>query len=286
MQIHWSGRCEGRKAVPMSEEPAGETAGRKAPSVLWKAFDVLGAFSHRRRVLTLAEISRYSGLPRSTVHRVLAMLIEVGAVEQVPGGYQVGLRMFSLGVLPPEAALREAALPHLEELHRVTGQTLHLAILRGPDVVYLEKLLPRGSSVVMPSVIGDRMPATCTGVGKVLLAYASADERAAALAGPLPRRTARSLGTLDQLLRELDAIRGRGYALDREEAAVGVACVAVPVLAGAGVSGVAGDAGRAVAAISVSYPATAGSGQSLVGPLRETATAISRSPALRRAFAL
>jgi DNA-binding IclR family transcriptional regulator len=245
--------------------------------VLWKAFDVLGAFSHRRRVLTLSEISRYSGLPKSTAHRVLFMLIEVGAVEQVPDGYQVGLRMFSLGVLPPEAALREAALPHLEELHRVTGHTLHLAILRGADVVYLEKLLPRGTSVVMPSVIGDRMPATVTGVGKVLLAFSSPEERAAALAGPLPRRTARSLGTLEALHRELDTIRERGYALDREEAAVGVSCVAVPILPGPAVTGPG-----AIAAISVSYPASSGSGQALISPLRETATAIARSPMLRR----
>ena len=276
----------------MSGQPAG---GAKAPSVLWKAFDVLGAFSHRRRVLTLAEVARHSGLPKSTAHRVLAMLVEVGAVEQVPEGYQVGLRMFSLGVLPPEAALREAALPHLEELHRVTGQTLHLAILRDADVVYLEKLLPRAGSLVMPSVIGDRMPATCTGVGKVLLAYSPGDVVAAALAGPLPRRTARSLETLADVRRELDTIRERGYALDREEATAGVACVAVPVLVPGSIGSTAGGpadsaagpgaAGRAVAAISVSFPAAAGSGETLIAPLRQAAAAISRSPALRRVFA-
>jgi DNA-binding IclR family transcriptional regulator len=271
LQIHWQERCAGREAVRVSEEPAG---GAKAPSVLWKAFDVLGAFSHRRRVLTLAEISRSSGLPKSTVHRVLAMLTEVGAVEQVEGGYRIGLRMFSIGALPPEAALREAALPHLEELHRVTGQTLHLAILRDADVVYLEKLLPRRGRVDMPSVIGDRLPATCTGVGKALLAFSPGDVASAALAGPLERRTARSLGSLAEVRRELDVIRDRGYAFDREEATAGVACVAVPVLAAPG---------RAVAAISVAYPATAGSGQALVTPLRATAAAISRSPALRNA---
>lgn len=250
----------------------------KAPSVLWKAFDVLGAFSHRRRVLSLAEIARYSGLPKSTAHRVLAMLVEVGAVEAVPDGYQVGLKMFSLGVLPPEAALREAALPHLEELHRQTGQTLHLAILRDADVIYLEKLLPRERSLTMPSVIGDRMPATCTGVGKVLLAFSPAEVRDKALAGPLPQRTARSLGTLEEVRRELAAITGRGYALDREEAAPGVSCVAVPVL---------GDDGCAVAAISVSYPSAAvlpGGGQSLIVPLRETAAAIARSLSVRRSL--
>jgi DNA-binding IclR family transcriptional regulator len=238
---------------------------------LWKAFDVLGAFSHRRRVLTLAEIARHSKLPRSTAHRVLAMLVEVGAVEHVAGGYQVGLRMFSLGALPPEAALRQAALPHLEELHRVTAQTLHLAILRDADVVYLEKLLPRGGGLAVPSVIGDRMPATCTGVGKALLAFSPGDLVANALSGPMRRRTARSLDYPGKARRELDAVRDRGYAVDREEAADGLACVAVPVLAGT----------AAVAAISVSFPATAGSGQALLAPLREAAAAISRAPTMR-----
>lgn len=254
----------------MSEEPARGIA----PSVLWKAFDVLGAFSHRRRVLTLAEIARHSGLPKSTAHRVLAMLVEVGAIEQVADGYQVGLRMFSLGVLPPEAALREAALPHLEELHRVTGQTLHLAILRGADVVYLEKLPPRGSGFVTPSVIGDRMPATCTGVGKALLAFAAEETVADALTGPLRRRTARSLVSPEQARRELEVIRQRGYAFDHGEAADGLACVAAPVLA-------AGAGGHAVAAISVAFPGGSGIGQALIGALLDAAAAISRSAVFR-----
>src|SRR5512144_434397 len=119
----------GRNMIKQSSDrdrpPSG--AGTPAPSVLWKAFDVLSAFNHSHRLLTLAQIVRHSGLPKSTVHRVLAMLVDVGAVEQQDGGYRIGLRMFALGALPPEAALRQAALVHLEELHRLTGQTLHLA---------------------------------------------------------------------------------------------------------------------------------------------------------------
>jgi DNA-binding IclR family transcriptional regulator len=128
-----------------------------APSILWEAFSVLGAFSHRDRVLSLAEIARRSALPKSTAHRVLAMLLETGAVEQAERGYRLGLRMFSLGTLPPEAELREAAMVHLEGLHRVTGQTLHLAVLRGADVV-----------------------------GKALPAFSGATAEAAVLAKPLP----------------------------------------------------------------------------------------------------
>ncbi|MES9537679.1 IclR family transcriptional regulator C-terminal domain-containing protein [Actinomadura sp. NPDC000600] len=242
-----------------------------APSVLWKAFAVLGAFSHRNRVLTLAQIARCSGLPKSTAHRVLAMLVEIGAVEQTEGGYRVGLRMFTLGTLPPEAALREAALVHLEELHRYTGQTLHLAVLRGADVVYLAKLLSR-KSVPTPAAVGARFPAHCTAVGKALLAFSGGGSAAVALTEPLRRRTAASLASAEQVRRQMDGIRAAGFAVDREESADGLACVAVPVLVH----------DRAVAALSVAFPASAGSGQVLVGPLRQAAAAISRSPAMAR----
>ena len=243
--------------------------------MLWKAFDVLGAFSHRDRVLSLAEISRRGGLPKSTAHRVLAMLLETGAVEQADGGYRLGLRMFSLGALPPEAELREAAMVHLEGLHRVTGQTLHLAVLRDGDVVYLEKLLSR-QRIDTPAAIGDRMPGTCTAVGKALLALSGEQAQAAVLARPLPRRTTRSVATADALRAQFDAIRARGYATDREESTDGLACVAVPVTAG----------GRTVAAISVAFPAAAGTGGAFVGPLRQAAAAIASSPAVRRAASL
>jgi DNA-binding IclR family transcriptional regulator len=242
-----------------------------APSVLWKAFDVLGAFSHRHRVLTLAQIVRYTGLPKSTVHRVLAMLLDTGAVEQAGGGYRIGLRLFSLGALPLEAALREAALVHLEELHRYTGQTLHLAVLRGADVVYLEKL-PGRKGVPTPALIGDRLPAHCTAVGKALLAFSGDAAAGEVLAGPLRRRTARSLASAEQVRGQLDGVRASGVAIDREESADGLACVAVPVLVG----------DHAVAAVSVAFPASAGNGQVLVNPLRQTAAAISRSTATLR----
>jgi DNA-binding IclR family transcriptional regulator len=235
-----------------------------------KAFDVLGAFSHGRRVLTLAEITRRSGLPKSTVHRVLAMLVDIGAIEQAAEGYRIGLRMFSLGALPPEAALREAALPHLEELHRVTGQTLHLAILREDDVVYLEKM-PGRRGIATPALIGDRLPATCTGVGKAMLAFADETVTSGIVDAPLRRRTAGSAGSARQLRDELDVIRRTGFATDREEAALGIACVAVPVLAGT----------RPVAAISVAFPAGEGDGHVLINPLRQTAKAIVASAAVQ-----
>ncbi|WP_126639737.1 IclR family transcriptional regulator [Embleya hyalina] len=250
-----------------STAKAGLGAGAEpAPSVLWKAFRVLEVFSHSRRVLTLAQIVRRSGLPKSTAHRVLAMLVEVGAVEQHSDGYRMGLRMFSFGTLPPEVALRDAALVHLEELHRVTGQTLHLAILRDGHAVYLEKLRSRRYDR-SPALVGGRLPAHCTAIGKAMLAHSTEHTVAEVLAAPLERRTTHSLTSPALIRRHLTTIRTVGYAVDREEAVDGMACVAVPVLVD----------GRPVAAVSVGFAAAAGSGTVLIDPLRRTAAAISRS---------
>lgn len=219
-----------------------------APSVLWKAFDVLDAFSHGRRVLTLSEISRRSGLPKSTVHRILLMLLKVQAVEQVDGGYTVGLRMFTVGSMSAEVRLRELSLPHLERLRRVTRQTVHLAVIRDGDAIYLEKL-PSLVSPHTPALVGGRLPAHRTGVGKALLAFNEDQHRV----GP-------------SLALRLESVRRDGFASDREESARGLACVAVPILVGE----------RAPAAISVAFAANDGDGQIFLNALRETACALSR----------
>lgn len=231
-----------------------------APSVLWKAFEVLDAFSQGQRVLTLSEIARRSALPKSTVHRILTMLLQVEAVERVGPGFKIGIRMFSMGALSVDNRLREAAMPSLERLRRMTRQTVHLAVLQGTDVIYLEKLTSHLSPHT-PALIGGRLPAVQTGVGKVLLAFG---EGAGDLEpGPFPGD-----GALrpDGSAVALDDVRRRGYGIDRNEAARGLACVAMPVTVN----------GRAVAAVSVAFAAGDGSGEVFMNPLRETAGSLGR----------
>lgn len=241
-----------------------------APSILWKAFAVLDAFDQNSRQMSLAQIARRSGLPKSTAHRLLAMLGQLGAVERDGDRYRMGLRMFALGTCSLEVALRDVALPHMEALHRASGHTLHLAVRQGGDVVYLEKLRSR-SALPLPTVVGGRLPAHLTGVGKVLLAHLPEADVEAVLAGPLGGLTRRSVTDPSALRRTLRRVRELGAARDVGEVVDGLACVAVPIRL----------AGKVVAAMSVAYPAAAGDGQPLVSPLRETSVAISR--ALERA---
>lgn len=214
------------------------------PSILTKAFDLLRAFNPYQRVMTLSELSRASGLPKSTVHRLLARLVELGAVEHHRSGYKLGLGLLQLGAGTPAGYMRDLALPYLAQLHRWSSASVHFAVLRQLDVVYLEKLAGKDSRSTITNV-GSRLPAHCTAIGKALLAYEDLDDLAALLPSPLPAMTTHSITRVDALIAELRTVRDEGVAREQSEAQLGLACMAAPVVMN----------GFAIGAVSVGYPA-------------------------------
>lgn len=215
---------------------------RPGIEVLNRAVDILAAFAEGSRVsLSLAEISRRTGLPKATAHRLLAALDTVRLVERTEtGNYQLGIRLFELGEhVQRTHELREAALPFMQDLYEATHDTVHLAVLEGTDVVYLERI--RGHRQInVASRVGGRLPAACTGVGKALLAF-NPEAAQQVLSATLSPRTPYSIVSPKVLDAEFCRIRETGVAFDREENAIGVHCAAAPILV----------AGRAVAAVSV-----------------------------------
>lgn len=211
-------------------------------SVLGRTMTLLGAFRPGDTELTLAELCRRTGIPKGTAHRLLGELAEWQIVERTEHGVRLGMRLFELGQLAPlQRGLREAAAPYLADLFEATHETVHLAVLDGVEVVYVHKLSGRRGPAV-PSRLGGRMPAHCTGVGKALLAFAPTDQLLAVVAAGLERRTPRTIVAPGLLDAELARIRERGVAVEHEESTVGIACVAAPVLT---------VDGRAVAAVSI-----------------------------------
>lgn len=119
-------------------------------------------------------LARDAGMPKSTTFRLLAYLEQSGFVERAGKAYQLGWRLFELGNHVEHcrpSGLREIALPYLADLHARTGMNVHLAVLSGCDVVYLEKIHGLRSVPIATSV-GTRMPATLSALGKAMLAYA------------------------------------------------------------------------------------------------------------------
>ncbi|MBF6331599.1 IclR family transcriptional regulator [Nocardia transvalensis] len=214
------------------------TAGRHATdrsnpvSMIERMTLILDAFDASTPTLTLLELVDRTGLPRSTVHRILDQMIRLRWLAHTSGGYRLGMRTLELGGLTADHnETRDAVGPLLHELAQRTGLVGHLAVLDGRDVVYLDKAGGRFRAA-LPTRLGGRMPAHATALGKAMLAALEPTIAEAAFRTRLPRLTPRTICEPDALARELAQIRLRqGVAIDREEAVAGIACVAAPVRA-------------------------------------------------------
>lgn len=228
---------------------------------------VLDAFEGPGR-LTLAQIVRRTGLPRSSAHRMLERLVQLRWLRRSGRDYELGMRLVELGSLAVhQDRLVRAARPLLDDLHRATGLVVHLAVLDGSDVVYLEKVGDRMSSAI-PTRVGGRQPAHCTAVGKAILAYCDEDAYRDAHVESRARKTKYSISNSSQLTAELAKVRAHGVAFEREESLLGFGCVAAPI----------GNLGEAVAAVSVCGPMNRMMfDQRLAAPVRMTAMGIWRN---------
>src|ERR1700689_1078261 len=136
---------------------------------------VLDAFDGPGR-LSLAQVVRRTGLPRSSAHRLLERLVQLRWLRRQGRDYELGMRLVELGSLAVhQDRLHRAAQPFLHELHRATGLVVHLAVLDGADVVYLEKIAG-GLGAAIPTRVGGRQPAHCTAGGKALPAFSDPDK--------------------------------------------------------------------------------------------------------------
>lgn len=216
-----------------SAERTTTTAARTAPipvSMIERMTLILDAFDATTPTLTLLELVERTGLPRSTVHRILDQMIRLRWLAHSAGGYRLGMRTLELGGLTADHnEIRDAVSPLLHELSQRTGMVGHLAVLDGREVVYLDKAGGRFAGV-LPTRLGGRMPAHATALGKSMLATLEPSIAEAAFSTRLPRLTPRTLSEPEALHRQLGQIRLRqGVAIDREEALLGIACVAAPL---------------------------------------------------------
>lgn len=237
--------------------------------LLSRCFDILDAFCRGpAEKLTLADITRRTSLPKSTAHRLLASLVSLGALERTGPAYQLGLRMFEIGEhVTRKRDLREAALPFMEDLYEVTHQTVHLAVLDGTEVLYIERIQGHQKQRQLASRVGGRLPAYSTGVGKALLAFNPQTAAQIIKTGRLQARTPYTITNPKLLLEELAATRKTLLAFDRDENALGIHCVATPILAN----------NQAVAAISVTGPANTIQEERIGSAIRTAALGIERT---------
>ncbi len=210
------------KQVSISENSVGTLA---------RGLDVLELFAASGPELSQKEISDALGLPMPTVHRLTALLTERSWLDRDPATRRLRLGLEMARLVPALMAgmrLPELARPHLLRLASDVHETVNVAILQGPDIVYL--LSQSGDRLLTSQVmVGMRLPAHCTALGKCLLAQLPEEVARAALGDePYERRTERTLTRWKQLAPDLAAIREAGVSVSEEEFEIGLVSIAVP----------------------------------------------------------
>ncbi|WP_097109037.1 IclR family transcriptional regulator [Hoeflea halophila] len=237
---------------------------------LGKAIAVLDIVASADEPMRFTDILALSSQPRGTLHRQLSNLVEEGLLSLGRDhSYSVGIRLLKFAAKAWAGnQFRAIAEPHLRALHDLTGETVHLGVLRGSEVIYLDKVESR-QAVRMYSQIGNASPVYCTGVGKAAMsALPDAELRDLVSTIRFKRFTDSTLTTQDALIAEIAEIRDSGNAYDREEHEPGIRCVAAPIY----------SSDRSfVGGVSVTGPAyriTAEALESWAGLVRDTAGSI------------
>lgn len=216
-------------------------------SVLGRALLILEAFGVEDQAVGLSELTRRTGLPKATVHRMARDLAAARLLSSAPDGYRLGRGLFELGMrAATERTLLEVAVPFLQDLFTRTRETVHLGVRDGDEVVYISKIGGHRQARA-PSRIGGRMPLYCTAIGKALLAHSDPATIERILAGPLTRRTPRTVVAPGLLRTQLTQAVEHGVTYEHEESTIGIACVGAPILSAAD---------EPLAAISVTGPVT------------------------------
>jgi DNA-binding IclR family transcriptional regulator len=244
------------------------TERREAASSLSRGLSLLELFTPDESEISIREMARRTGMPKSTTHRLVGDLLAWGALERGRKGVRLGVRMFELGnLVPDQSRLRDLAVPFAQSLAEVTHLTSNVAMRQGADIIYVEKI--NALDLRVPhSRVGGRLPITCTGLGKAILAFSSPEFIDRILEGELARLAPGSITDPDVLRKQLTTIRRTRVAYDLEESQPGLFCVAAPIFT---------RTNRIIGAISVTGATTRGQAQSFANVVLASATTLSRA---------
>jgi IclR family pca regulon transcriptional regulator len=255
------------KTPNSAAEPAWSVPSLREPRYsqsLERGLAILTCFTPERPVLGIADIADELGMSRSTTHRYVITLLALGYLEQgASRKYRLGLKVTDLGMSALNSTgLREHAHPYLEELRQRTSYTVNLAVLDGPEILYVDRArsFRRGQSKIdLGLAPGSRLPAYCTAMGKLLLAYLPEDEQRELIAEmQLAKRAPNTITSKKALRVELDEIREESFAVNDQELAPELHSIAAPVR---------NEAREVVAAVNLAAPTSMISLSELVGAL-------------------
>lgn len=247
---------------------------KSAPvGVVTKVLDILETLHDAPSGLQLKDVAQLTGINKSTAYRFLAHLEHEGYVfRDSSGAYAIGVRLARLASgASYQTTLRKLSRPILQQLWRVTGETVNIAVLDGREVLYLD-VMESSHTFRLVSQVGMRRPVYCTALGKAMLSFIPEEEQQYFFDGmSFERFTPHTIRGAVQLRKEFALIRQRGYSIDNEEAYLGSRCIAAPIFEASG---------KIAAALSVSGPTTRVTRERVpvvAAAAKSAATAISRT---------
>lgn len=217
--------------VNQTKKTRTDAEGKEAPvSMVGRIALIMRVFDEPGARFRLDEIAVRTGLPRSTVHRILDQLLVTGWIQRRPDGYALSAGASAARhSLVEHPELRAVAAPVLNRLHLDTGLMVHLGVLVGDDVLVLDRISGRGPTG-LPTTVGGRVPAHATAMGKAMLARLPAEEMDALYPAGLLKRTPRTIADLVSLHQELGRIRTHhGLAYENQELVLGVSALGAAV---------------------------------------------------------
>jgi DNA-binding IclR family transcriptional regulator len=265
----------------MEDDHAPRARGKRPPQgepVVDRAFSLLSAFDAGQRQLSLAELSRRSGIPVSSTLRLARHLERWGALERdEEGRYCVGLRLLELASLAPRGhGLRQVAMPFMSDLAEVTRQHVQLAVREGTEATLVERLSAHQAAPVQYR-IGGRLPLHSTAVGLVLLAFAPAALQEEFLTRPMYGEPDHALFPPEVMRRTLADVRRERLAIYRREEQEVIVAVAAPIF---------GADDSVAAALGVLLPERVAQPRRIGLAVRTAAQGISRELGARQAIGL
>lgn len=201
-----------------------------------KSLEILEILGDSNLPCGVSEIATKIGADKSSIYRILKTLENKGFVEQVDNNrkYILGLKILSLGaLLLKKLNLVPILRPFLDKLAKITGETVHLAVLRGSKVIYIDRI-ESSEVVTVSSSIGKTEPSYCSATGKAILAFFSLNNLKNTLnelkAEGFTKFTEKTILSTAELEKELEKTRNNGYGFDDEERFYGVRCIAAPII--------------------------------------------------------
>jgi IclR family transcriptional regulator, pca regulon regulatory protein len=215
---------------------------------LARGLHVLSRVAAARGPIGVTELAQRADLDKATTYRLACKLVTLGYLERDGDGkFRLGLHVLDLGfAYLASLDLRTQALPEMRRLHGEFDGAITLSVLDDTDIVYVERLSPKGLQASMPVGIGARLPVHCTAMGKVILANLAPDRLAALLDRiDYVKWTERTIGTRAEFESELERTRERGFGVTDQEMIDGLRAVASPIF---------DRHGTPIAALSVALP--------------------------------